>query len=244
MKDAARAGRDSQKSRETAEKVSSPVSTSLNFSSSRGLRFAGAAGQQQHQRQGQNHRGGGGSGVAPSAAALLLLSDSGRAACLPSVTLLPVAENHAIALACGCPARMRCGGRSIQRVRTLPAALQASSDSTDHPHHHYAGSHRAHHANIHHAHGHLHHSHPKRLSHREAGPPAEALAALAEQHGVGDRRAFVHAVHKLPVGRQHELVQHAGGVAAYLQVGVACVAGWVPGCLSGCDLSVASQTQC
>ena len=98
-----------------------------------------------------------------------------------------------------------------------PTAPQASSDSTDHPHHHYAGNHRAHHENIHRAHGQLHHS--GRLSHREAGPAAEALAALGEQHGVSDRRAFVHAVHKLPVGRQHELVQHAGGVAAYLQVG-------------------------
>ncbi len=51
-----------------------------------------------------------------------------------------------------------------------------------------------------------------------AGPATSALHDLCTQFGVEDKAAFVRAVHKLHVERQHALLEHAGGVADLLQV--------------------------
>lgn len=51
-----------------------------------------------------------------------------------------------------------------------------------------------------------------------ARPATSALHDLCAQFGVQDKAAFVRAVHKLQVDRQHALFEHAGGVADLLQV--------------------------
>ena len=50
-----------------------------------------------------------------------------------------------------------------------------------------------------------------------SGPDTSALHDLCAEFGVADRAAFVRAVHRLPVERQHALFEHAGGVADLLQ---------------------------
>jgi hypothetical protein len=50
-----------------------------------------------------------------------------------------------------------------------------------------------------------------------AGPAAAALHDLSARFGVEDQAAFVRAVHKLAVERQHALLDYAGGVAELLK---------------------------
>lgn len=64
-----------------------------------------------------------------------------------------------------------------------------------------------------------------------APPPPEVLAGLAAQLGAGDGGAFLAAVARLHVERQHALLEHAAGVARHLQargLGVQRMEGIIP----------------